>query len=49
MPHYPLIVTASMVYLGRNPFNDLEELEHRTLEVWDKCASNLKIVMKAIK
>ena len=34
---------------NRNPFNDLEKLELSTLEVWDKCASNLKIIMKAMK
>ena len=49
--HYPLTVLPSIVYLGWNcnPFNDLEELEHRTLEAWGKCASNLKIIMKSIK
>ena len=49
--HDPQIVTPSMGYLrqNNNPFNDVEELEHHTLELWDKCASNLKINMKAIK
>ena len=48
---YPQIVTPSMGYLrqNNNPFNDIEELEHHTLELWDKCAINLKIIMKAIK
>ena len=44
--HYPQIVTSSMGYLrqNNNPFNDIEELQHHTLELWDKCAINLNFV-----
>ena len=39
------------VYQGRhcNPFNDVEELKAKILEVWDECANDLKGVRKALK
>ena len=50
-PHHSLFVTPSMVYSWRhrNRFNDLEGLEHVILGIRGKCASNLKIIIKARK